>query len=409
MNKMRRRPVIAAQLSSTHSPDEMLQPARVRNYLSEIIREAPVDILILGWDEKSALFQSLTSQKERLTGQVFLWYPVLSDYPEFNPRHFVVNINNDKSKGWGGYAGTEINETFRQACPNNPEAVTTSLWHLERLLMKYDFDGVFIDKIRFPSIANGFQDVLSCFCPYCIESAGKAGLDLNEVRRVLEREITGKQPGNLEPVPPGANWLEHFTANDPILRQFINFRVQSINQLVEKTANLAARLNKKMSLDVFSPCLATFVGQDYGSMAKHAAWIKPMIYRFGSGPSSLRSEIPALIHESSTYFKLGLDEVYRRVAPLIEGLQGVELSQVEKTAPLSLIKSEVMQARALLTEAPLYLGLETVRIPGKMEIRPEHVREVLAIGADVGVDGYVLSWDLNHTPLDNIIPLKGLQ
>ena len=75
------KPIIAAQFSSVHSPDELLQTALVGDYLSKITKEVPLDILILGWDEKPELFEFLTSHKSRLSDQVFLWYPFLSDYP----------------------------------------------------------------------------------------------------------------------------------------------------------------------------------------------------------------------------------------------------------------------------------------------------------------------------------------
>ena len=197
------KPIIAAQFSSVHSPDELLQTALVGDYLSKIIKEVPLDILILGWDEKPELFEFLTSYKSRLSNQVFLWYPFLSDYPGFNQQHLVENIYSGKSKGWSGYKGTGINETFRQACPNNPDAIKTSMTYLNRILSTYEFDGVFIDKIRFPSMANGLQDVFSCFCPYCVTEAARIGLDLTEVRKILKKEDKTVKIGSTYELPRG--------------------------------------------------------------------------------------------------------------------------------------------------------------------------------------------------------------
>ena len=47
-----------------------------------------------------------------------------------------------------------------------------------------------------------------------------------------------------------------------------------------------------MSLDLFSPCLASLVGQDYGRLKRHCDWAKPMTYRLAQGPAGLRLEIP---------------------------------------------------------------------------------------------------------------------
>ena len=37
---------------------------------------------------------------------------------------------------------------------------------------------------------------------------------------------------------------------------------------------------------------------------------------------------------------------------------------------------------------------------------PANVEEVLEIGVEAGVQGFVLSWDLLHTPVENIRPLR---
>lgn len=405
---MKRHTVIAAQLSSVHSMPEALHPDNVAGYLDKVVGEVPIDILVVGWEEKPDLFERLTSKHTRSSGEVFLWYPFLSDYPDFVPEHLVVNINNAASKGWGGYDGTGIKETFKQACPNNPHAVSTSLRHLERFLTSYEFDGVFIDKIRFPSMVNGLQDIFSCFCPYCAKKASKFDLDLSEVKAVLENKCKIGRQGTMHSIPPGAEWLEELISDRPILQQFVRFRADSINQAVARISALVKEIGKKMSVDVFSPSLAPFVGQDFAFMGKHAAWIKPMIYRFGNGPSSLRSEIPALINELETYLDLEKNEVMDWVGSHIDGLQGVPLKQIKRVAPLGLIRAEIRKAVRLFPDTPVYLGLETVSIPGVMEIRPKHIQEILEIGLNEGVQGYVLSWDLLHTPIENVLPIKML-
>lgn len=406
MENSSKKNIIAAQLSTVHSSAEMLLPKRVYSYVEKIVKKVALNIIIVGWEEKVELFNELTSKEKRLSDEVFLWYPFLSDYPDFNPSHLVVNINDIKSKGWGGYDGTGINETFKQACPNNPDAVSNSLSHLERLLKNYAFDGVFIDKIRFPSMANGLQDVFSCFCSHCMKKAAESKLDLEQVKLILESRGRKILPGTTVRIPEGADWLVNLIANQPILQQFVRFRADSINQVVIKISSLVQKMNKKMSLDVFSPGLAPLVGQDFRFMAHHAAWVKPMIYRFGNGPSSLRSEVPALIHELSHYLNLQEDDVMKWCVSHVHGLNGVSLPQIEKVAPITLLKEETRQAVKLLSDTSVYLGLETVSIPGKMEVTPQHVEEIIQMGTDCGVDGYVLSWDLLHTPLENVLPLR---
>lgn len=161
-----------------------------------------------------------------------------------------------------------------------------------------------------------------------------------------------------------------------------------------------------MSLDVFSPSLAPLVGQDLIFMGDYAEWVKPMIYRFGNGPSSLLSEIPALINELGAYLDLEKNTVMDWAASHIDGLQGMSLRQIESAVPLDLLRSETRQAVDLFADTPVYLGLETVSVPGLMKTQPGHIKEMLDIGADEGVHGYTLSWDLLHTPIENVLPIK---
>jgi hypothetical protein len=279
---------------------------------------------------------------------------------------------------------------------------------MEYLLSTYDFDGVFIDKIRFPSMANGLQDVFSCFCEYCMDAAARADLDLNRVRASFLGRCREEQPARPSSIPPGSAWLEILISDQPLLQQFIRFRANSINNVIEQITERVHQLGKKLSLDVFSPSLAPLVGQDFIFMDQRAAWVKPMIYRFSNGPSSLRSEIPALIRELAVYFDWEISRVMDWVGEKVEGFGGVSLSEIENAAPLGILRAETSNAVRLFSNSPVYLGVETVSIPGGMTIKPHHVEEILEMGQATGVQGYVLSWDLLHTPLKNVLPLRSL-
>lgn len=408
---MREKITIAAQLSSVHSSAEDLAPHRVAAHLAAIADEVPLDVLILGWEERPKLYRALTRPHGRPASEVFLWYPLLSDYPGIEPSHLVVDTRNERSRGWTGYEGTGVAESFKQACPNNPEAVATSLAYLERCMAEYPFDGVFLDKIRFPSAENGLQDLFTCFCPFCTRKAAETGLDLNEVRARLNggpASLSGRAPAHRTDIPAGAGWLEELVAGQPLLQRFIRFRADSITELIATAALRIRALGRKVSLDVFSPLLAPLVGQDYAALAPHAAWVKPMIYRFGRGPSSLRSEIPTLLRELGGYLGCGETDATDWATARVEGLSGQTIGEIEAIAPLSLVRAETGRALSLLGGTPLYLGLETVSVKGLMEVTPGNVEEILEIGAQAGVQGFVLSWDLLHTPVENVRPLRNL-
>ncbi len=402
--------ILAAQLSTGHSPSHKLTENRVLPILDYALDVVPLDILILGWEEIPELYQTLTAKETRRTDQVFLWYPLLSDYPGLTSNCLVVNYKGVVSQGWGEFvAGGEINETFRFACPNNPDALETTLSYLERVLTTYYFDGVFLDKFRFPSPANGLQEMLGCFCKHCDQAAGKWGLDLDQVRSVLEHPQ--RTVGSASPKTdfPGAQWLEELLAGHSVLQEFVRFRCDSVTRVTASVRVLTDRLGKKLALDVFSPGLAPLVGQDYATLRQYAEWVKPMIYRFAKGPAGLCLELPQLANDLARFIGCGLDDILKWTHQHVPSLVGTDFERINSEGvPLDLIADETQKAVELMSPASVYLGLETVSMPGIIDITPENVREIVCLGQAVGIAGVALSWDILHTPVENLQPLTRL-
>jgi hypothetical protein len=405
-----RRFVVASQLRIEQPRSGSIDVAGVLRVAYDATKVAPLDILIVGGDEVPRLYQALTSRSTRFTSQVFLWYPTLSDYPGMEPDHLVVNHQGVPCQGWGAAEG-EVGETFKFACPNNPAAQAATLQALEHLLTTYDFDGVFLDKIRFPSPANGFDQVLSCFCPHCRRTASEQGLDLDEVQEALHSLSARRAHTDAEgsiPIPPGAPWLDDLLADQPLLRRFIRFRADSITRLVEDIHRLTKRLGKQISLDLFSPGLAPLVGQDYTALAPYGVWGKPMIYRYSKGPAGLRGEVPSLADGLQSFLGYDPDQALSWLQERVSAMAGTTFQQIDADGPpVSLIADETRRAVELMGDVPVYLGVEAVSIPEfNISITPGHVRDMVAVAHDTGAGGVVLSWDLMHTPLDNLRALE---
>jgi hypothetical protein len=122
------------------------------------LREAiNLDLLVVGFREAPEVFRRICAPR-RPVDDVFLWYSVLSDIEGMEESDLVVNWRGERSHGWGGWAekGGDV-----------------------ELLGRYAFAGVFLDKIRFPSPANGIDEALSCFCDHCRRAAKAVDLDLD--------------------------------------------------------------------------------------------------------------------------------------------------------------------------------------------------------------------------------------
>ncbi len=400
--------VVAAQLNSTQSEVNRKGLAGVLEAIHQAAETARLDILIAGGEEIPALYWAITNQ--RLTKSVFLWYAVLSDNPVLQPEHRVVNYLGRRSEGWGSAkTREEVGETFSFACPNQIEVKKAVLDRLKRLLTEYSFDGVFLDKIRFPSPANGLDDVLSCFCPACRTLAGSEGLDLEKVRTLLSHIPTNSGLSYQEMRLQRGNWLEELigglpSAEQDLLEQFLGFRARSITRLVEEILELTSQLGVELSLDLFSPGLAYLVGQDYAALSRLAAWVKPMVYRYANGPAGLRLEIPQLTHGLVDFLNIKTEDAERWMQLHLPEMAGYSQEDIERDgAPADLISVEAGKAVERMGNTPVYLGIEAVSIPAfHINITPGHVREMVSIARKARARGVVLSWDLIHMPVVNL-------
>ncbi len=407
--------ILAAQLNSTRSIVDRLGLDGVMEIVRRAAETAQLDILIAGGEEVPELYRALTQPRERAAPQIFLWYAALADNPGLKPDFSVVNYRGEPSTAWSGSAtGEEIGETFTFACPNRPGAREAVLARLERLLTEYPFDGVFLDKFRFPSPANGLQEVLSCFCPYCRSAAASAGLDLDEVQAWLVQMAQGGNTGGPDVArSSGTDWLQTLIGclsehDQAVVAAALRFRARSITQLVEEVRALTSRMGKPLALDLFSPGLAYLVGQDYPVLAGLAEWVKPMSYCCANGPAGLRLEIPQLVRGLEKLLRLPPGRAETWLQAKVEGMAGSSLAGIERDgAPSALIAAETRRAVESMGTTPVYMGIEAVSIPAfNIDITPGHVREMLSIAHGAGARGAVLSWDLLHMPAENLLAAR---
>jgi hypothetical protein len=393
---------LAAQLSTSHSSRDLLDVDAMRETVVRMKEAIDLDCLVVGFREAPEVFREFCGPR-RPVADTALWFGVLSDGEAPENSELVVNWLGERSRGWGGWeekAG-EVEETFRFVCPNNPAVRQKAVRRLGELLARYDFAGVFLDKIRFPSPANGVDELLSCFCGHCRDAAKTVGLDLDAVAEILRDRALDpfarrSEASDDEP----SNWLGALLAGHPVLARFVAFRAESVASLVADLAAEARGRGRKVSLDLFSPCLAPLVGQDYGLLRRHCDWAKPMTYRLALGPAGLRLEIPSLIDGTTSRF--GLDEA--RILEWSARHAAFDRAMLRETrdraVPIAFIQEEIAAAVRALAPVPVYFGLELVRQPGVVDVDPEHVAAMVKAGRAANAAGLVISWDLMHAPMD---------
>ena len=159
-------------------------------------------------------------------------------------------------------------------------------------------------------------------------------------------------------------------------------------------------MGRKVSLDLFSPCLAGLVGQDYARLKRHCDWAKPMTYRLAQGPAGLRLEIPALIEGVASCFGLYEERIVEWSARHAAFDSDMLLETRQSAVPISFIQAEIDAAVRALAPVPVYFGLELIRQPGVIDVDPAHVVDMVKAGRAANAAGLVISWDLMHAPID---------
>jgi hypothetical protein len=394
---------LGAQLSTSHSCRGSLDPFRMLETVRRVQDAIDLDLLIVGFRESPEIFREFCGSR-RPVDDAQLWYGALSDIEGMDESDLVVNWRGERSRGWGGWAERgEVEETFRFACPNNPNVRRKTVRRLRELLTQYKFSGVFLDKIRFPSPANGLDEMLSCFCGHCRDAAKATALDLDTVINILSDRAIDPCVLRAEPGSNNAHgWLDELLAGSSILRRFLQFRAESVTAVVAELADEARQMGLKVSLDLFSPCLAPLVGQDYRLLKHHCNWAKPMTYRLAQGPAGLRLEIPALIEGVANRFDLEEGRIVEWSAQQAGFDRNMLQETRDRAVPIPFIQAEIDAAVWAFSPVPVYFGLELVRQPGVIDIDPVHVVEMVKAGRAANAAGLVISWDLMHAPADCI-------
>ena len=131
----------------------------------------PVDDVCLGWNLPLGLLDSVAAAARDLGASVWLWHPLLSGDGRFVPGpHRVVGVS-----GRPVVAHHDQGE-FAFDCPVDPEGLGAALQRLVAAIDDGPWDGVFLDKIRWPSpYADPARD-FGCWCDHCRRMSQAAGV-----------------------------------------------------------------------------------------------------------------------------------------------------------------------------------------------------------------------------------------
>lgn len=359
-------------------------PMSVREKLRKAFSHLPFDYIIIGWDLPPAIIEVCASETARNGAQLYRWHPLLTGIGTLHQKSEWATIGSE-GKPIAGHNGlTE----FTFICPNRPAVKEAVLNHLKEELNKGIYQGIFLDRIRYPSPAINPKRYLACFCDDCRRTAANEGLDLIAIQKKLQ---------DLNPQMIVERLFQQIQTKEDLLCQFLDFRERCINRIIEAAFELLSAKNITVGLDCFSPTLTRMVGQNLSKLASVSHWIKPMIYAHTLAPAGIPFE---LLNLAKWMSESGLSE--SDALKIISNSSGFLLPTrfsdlKEKGIPPHVLGSEVKLAvksgiRSLLA------GIAIVELNGVNHVTSEQLMKEIDAYRTGGADGLVLSWDLWRIP-----------
>jgi len=341
--------------------------------------------------------------------KTYLWYPILADTPGIKIEQEQAVEAFDGLHGYGKLSCWDKmgkgEEEFLFLCPNDEENIDKIFNRYENKTRESGFDGVFLDRIRFPSPSNGFEALFSCFCKSCINKFNSDyGEDLERYRNQVKSLFKIFKTIDSNYLKSCHSFSEIIIRDD--LKKFFDFRKQSIYRMVKKFADKAKQINKVVGIDLFAPSFAPLVSQDYQLLAKACDWIKPMIYCHTSSPAGLPLELYSFL-KAILEINPALDEneLICDASPLAGVALPEHLNKLLKNGISEhIICSEMQRIKELdLAESVnIYVGLEAVQVPGLCNITEKILKKYLESVIEADIKGMILSWDLLKIPDKNL-------
>ncbi|MFO7882056.1 MAG: hypothetical protein R6U52_05920 [Kosmotogaceae bacterium] len=329
----------------------------------------------------------------------YLWYPLLADTPVdfvIDPYKVVGVAGDNKSQILE--AQKDGGEEFAFLCPNKVREEPAFFNSYKRILESADLDGVFLDRIRFPSPANGLNDFASCLCDTCRKkSPDSISLFKEEFSQFRNKMVEAKEKDEIKEL------IKNFWIS---IEKFLSFREQSVLALVSDYTKFAHDRGLDVGIDLFSPSLSRLVSQNFEVLSNVTNWIKPMIYCKTMGPAGLPMEFLSLIRMLKSFNKNITEKMSIEV---IEELKDIKLPQktidfVESGISLDNYETELKKINSMNIpdDVNVYPGFEGVHLPPISSVNLETLRSYIKITFENNFRGFVLSWDIKSITEKNI-------
>jgi len=349
--------------------------------LNSVLPRLPVQKVIMGWSPGKALYEKTADFLAKKNIEFYLWFPVFSETGMIRAQSPLADL-------WGSVlerAGDHRSEDFSFCCPNDPQNIKNIIDIFEREFAGIPFTGIFLDKIRYPSFAQGQRSVFTCFCPHCQAKYRNENFDSDQLMEALSAPASS--PLGISAYRGGGA----YSFEDNSISKFFELKAAFIFQGLQGLCQYFRGKGLKIGFDVFAPFLSAFTGQNLPLLSGLCDFMKPMMYRITNAPAGIPFELKALLRETN-----GPIEKKKRFLYDLLGLD-----PEKKDIDLAFVVNEVVNLVSS-SVCPVYPGIEINRIKNLAEVHPDYVEETVHAYARAGIRSFVLSWDLLNAPGENI-------
>src|SRR5262245_6812479 len=153
-------PTFAVQFLEDSPQLSNLTPDEVRAKFREACQRLPISYLLLGWHLPEALFEACAEEAAQAGVPLFRWHPLLTGDGVFQPRPEwqTIGLTGDPVPGFRNML------EFTFVCPNRPAVGEAIMDHLRDTIRQGYYQGLFLDRMRYPSPSADPAAFLACFC-----------------------------------------------------------------------------------------------------------------------------------------------------------------------------------------------------------------------------------------------------
>lgn len=360
----------------------------VKSRLEELKGNRPEGI-IAGWSLDKELYRRLREYTAERHMEFYLWFQTFSEFKRLKDFDSIMDIEGKMIEP----AIFDGDEEFSFYCPGNNKTTAYLKEIYEEYFSDVAFDGVLLDRIRFPSPVYSREAIFSCCCNNCLKKYKKYGIGKADILDLKKWVRENEREDNILGIKEYKNGRYIFRIKE--IEQYLYARAGIITEAVRELTEYFRAKGMKTGLDLFAPFLSLFVGQNYMELGQQADFIKPMLYRYTQTPAGMEYELTGMVQAlSNEQTKENRLQVFRK------------LTGVGDNDWTEFMTKEVRNARAM-TGCELYIGMEVHTIPELKPIQPEQIKEGVMRLQRIGASGRIASWNLLAADKENISAFMG--